>query len=78
MSTIKEKFIENSINLSLGALQAREIFEKSREVANDSTIKKIKNFIVYVIGEIKYNIDNILSDSQEKIHDFFADLFLGK
>ncbi|KKN90820.1 hypothetical protein LCGC14_0224030 [marine sediment metagenome] len=78
MSNIKEKFIENTINLSLGALKAREIFEGSRRVANDNPLRKIQNIISVVIGEIKYYIDNnILGKYQEKVHDFLSDLFLG-
>lgn len=76
IKTPKEELIEKTINLTLSGLQAKQMWEKSRQAANDNIFTKINITIASAVVQAKEMIDGLLGDKKDKIHDFLADLFL--
>lgn len=76
--TIKEEFIEKTVNLTLTGLEAKERLIASREAANDDIFTKINIAIAAATVQIKDFFDSFLGDNKDKFHDFVANFLLGK
>ena len=72
--TAKEEFIEKTVNLTLSGLEAKQLWDKSLEAADDNIFTKINITIASAVVQAKEMVDNLLGDNKSKIHDIIAKL----
>jgi len=72
--TAKEEFIERTVNLTLSGLEAKQLWDKSIEEADDNIFTKINITIASAVVQAKEMVDNLLGDNKNKIHDIIAKL----